>query len=136
MTTVTATSAGAPYQVSFVDDDGHRWLADEPVAAGGGDTGPSPFQLLLSSLGACTAITLRMYAARKGWPLQAVTVELALNPDGKPDTGTDIRRTIEATGDLDDAQRARLLEIANACPVHRLLTGEIRIATAIVASPG
>lgn len=112
---VTAASTATDYIVDFTDPAGHRWQADEPVALGGGDT----------------AITLKMYAARKQWPLQDVTVELVLNPDGRPEAGNDIRRVVKVTGDLDAAQRERLLQIANACPVHKLLAGEIRIDSSL-----
>src|SRR5208283_422209 len=96
---VTAVSVGAPYAVTLEDHAGHDWLADEPLEAGGGAQGPSPHQMLLSSLGACTAITLRMYAARKGWSLSGVEVELAFNPDGAPTDGSsEIRRRIMLRG--------------------------------------
>src|SRR5690606_17457296 len=129
---VTAASTAIDYIVEFTDPAGHRWQADEPEALGGGDTAPDPMQLVLSGLGACTAITLKMYAARKQWPLRDVRVELELNPGGKPEAGNDIRRVVQLEGDLDDAQRERLLQIANACPVHKLLAGEIRIDTALL----
>ena len=128
---VWASSGGAPYEVVLTDDLGHRWLADEPLDDGGANVGPTPHRLLLSALGACTAITVRMYAARKGWALERIDVELRFNPDGKPATGSDISRRIELHGTLDDAQRERLLQIANACPIHKVLTGEIRVATTL-----
>jgi len=129
---VTAFLGETPYVVTLSDGT-HEWLADEPVEAGGGSRGPSPHQLVLSGLGACTAITLRMYATRKGWPLARVTVELQLNPDGAPPTGgSEIRRRITLQGDLTAEQRERLLQVANACPVAKTLGGEIHTTTSLV----
>ena len=116
----------------------HVLAADEPVAKGGNDTGPDPYAYLLAGLGACTAMTLRMYARQKKWPLEKVRVQLRHDKihaadcescetkDGKVDR---IQRTIELEGPLDDAQRKRLMEIADRCPVHRTLTSEILIQT-------
>lgn len=127
--TVRASAGTAPYTVTLADAAGHSWLADEPVEAGGTGSGPTPEHLLLSALGACTSITVQMYAARKQWPLEAVKVELQFNPDGKPSLGTDLTRGITLQGPLSAEQRERLLQIANACPIHKVLSGEIRIAT-------
>ncbi|HUO19058.1 MAG TPA: OsmC family protein [Steroidobacteraceae bacterium] len=130
---VTAVSAAVPYTVTLEDHAGHQWLADEPPAAGGADQGPGPHALLLSSLGACTAITLRMYAERKGWPLTGVKVDLTFNSEGAPATGrSDIHRRIALQGALSAEQREKLLEIATRCPIHRVLTGEVRIVSALV----
>ena len=134
ISTVHARSGAAPWSVQLDDDLGHAWQADEPADKGGADTAPDPTRLLLSSLGACTVITLQMYAARKQWPLQGVQVELQYNPLGKPKSGTDITRRIVLQGALDEEQRARLLQVANACPIHKVLTGEVRIATALAAT--
>lgn len=131
ISTVHARNGATPWSVQLDDDLGHAWAADEPTDKGGADSAPDPTRLLLSSLGACTVITVQMYAARKQWPLQGVQVELQYNPDGKPKHGTDIRRRIVLEGALDETQRARLLQVANACPIHDVLVGEIRIATAL-----
>ena len=130
---VHASTTSTPYTVALGDDLGHNWLADEPVEGGGANAGPSPHRLLLSALGACTAITLEMYAARKQWPLTGVSVELRFNPEGTPVAGNDITRAITLQGPLSEEQRSRLVQIANACPIHKVLTGEVRIATRLEA---
>lgn len=127
--TVKATLEETPYIVSFTDDLGHAWTADEPAEIGGSNSAPTPDRLILAGLGACTAITVKMVAARRQLPLTGVTVELQLNPNGKPESGNDIVRQIHLQGNLDEAQRAQLLKAANACPMHKLLTGEVRIDT-------
>lgn len=126
-----AQSSNIPYRITLTDGRGHTWYADEPVADGGADTAPNPMQLILSALGACTAITLQMYAGRKQWPLTQIDVNLQLNPEGKPADGNQITRNITLHGELDDEQRQRLLQIANVCPVHKLLEGNISIPTAL-----
>ena len=129
---VTVSSNDVPYVVILEDQSGHRWLADEPQESGGRNAGPAPHQLLLSALGACTAITLRLYAARKGWPLTGIEVALEFNPSGTPPQGgSDIRRRITLRGELTGEQRERLLEIANRCPIHKVLTGEVRIESSL-----
>jgi len=130
---VRASSTATPYAVEFTDDQGNTWRADEPVEDGGGNTGPAPHRLLLSALGACTAITVQMYAARKQWPLERVDVELQFNPAGTPASGNDISRMIRLEGPLDDEQRERLLQIANKCPIHKVLTGDVRVESMLTA---
>ena len=105
----------------------HTLVADEPRHAGGADAGPAPYDLLLSSLGACTAITLRMYAEKKGWTLGRLTVTLQLlkNKEGE----TRIERQLAADGTLDETQWTRLLEIAEKTPVTLTLKSGATIAT-------
>jgi putative redox protein len=124
---VTARSAGVPY-VTELSDGVHAWRSDTTPANGGADAAEDPESLVLGALGACTAITVRMYAARKQWPLDAVDVRLHYTR--RDATGTTIAREVVLTGALDEAQRARLLEIADKCPIHRLLTGEVLIEPA------
>lgn len=107
----------------------HELVADEPTGMGGEDAGPAPFGLVLAGLAACTAITLRMYAERKDWPLGDVRVELALT--GEPGEGQEIARTLHLAGDLDDEQRARLLDIAGKTPVTRSLQAGMAIPTTL-----
>ena len=111
---------------------GNIVIADETLESGGKDLGFSPTELLASGLAACTSATLRMYADRKGWDLQEVKLEIDLEWDGKSNKST-INRRIWLFGELDEEQRERLLSVANACPVHKMLTNEIVIHTEIGA---
>ena len=140
---VVAEEPGAPYGQQIVTRE-HRWRADEPESVGGADTGPDPYALLLSSLGACTAITLRMYAERKQLPLARVSVRLRhqkvhardcaecdQSRSGRVDR---IERQVILEGELDASARERLLEIADRCPVHRTLEAGAVVVT--TAGPG
>ncbi|MFY9237440.1 MAG: bifunctional alpha/beta hydrolase/OsmC family protein [Roseovarius sp.] len=114
----------------------HHALADEPLAYGGTDKGMSPYGFLAAGLGACTSMTIRMYARRKDWPLTHIRVEVshdkvhAQDADcGRPGKADTFIRTVFLDGDLDEAQRARLLQIADKCPVHRTLEASAHIVT-------
>lgn len=102
----------------------HALIADEPAATGGQDLGPTALEMVAGALGACTSVTLRMYAQRKGWDLQAVDVNVAI--DFK---AMSIKREVKLTGNLEAEQRARLLQIADACPVHKLLANPVPATT-------
>lgn len=112
----------------------HTLRADEPVELGGTDAGPTPHQYLLAALGACTAMTVRMYARRKGWPLDHVEVRLHHGRLAE-DKAEIITREIILTGALDEDQRRRLREVAERCPIHRTLTGDLRLVTGLVGRP-
>ena len=133
MTTITVRSRDN-FQQEIIAGD-HFVFADEPLHIGGDDTGPNPYELLLGALGACTSITLHMYAQRKGWQLESVEVELTHQKDYAKDCEAcdeqDVRLDmveikIGLKGNLDEAQRARLHEIAQRCPVNQTMTKGIR----------
>lgn len=124
---VSAKQAETRYSVN-VRAGHHDLFGDEPVSAGGGDKGPSPFALVLSGLAACTAITLRMYAERKNWPLSGLALELEYFRDGK---SFRIERALHVEGDLDGEQRARLADIAERTPVTLALKAGTTINTTL-----
>lgn len=110
----------------------HRLTADEGIAAGGQDRGPAPHELLCAALAACTAITLRMYAQRKAWPLPSLHVDVRLELQGRERS---ITRTLELGGNLDEPQRARLADIAERTPVTLTLKQGVRITTVLAPVP-
>jgi putative redox protein len=128
--TATVTSEEKPYGVR-IDAGGHELRGDEPVDHGGADSGPAPFGLLLSGLGACTAITLRMYAERQGWPLTGVDVSLTYIV--KDQNTRWIDRLITVYG-VDPDQRAELAEIAERTPVTKAVRAGTEIRTALAAA--
>lgn len=137
MSEVTVTSlTNLQNEVRYGDD--YKFITDEPVSAGGEDAGPDPYTLLLSALGSCISMTTMLYARRKGWPLEKVTVRLRQERIHARDcaecTRTEeghvlrIERTVSFSGPLTEEQKTRLQEIAHKCPVHKTLTSEIVIA--------
>ena len=139
---VSLESGSARY-LQNISIGSHRILADEPSDSGGADLGPNPYELLMAALGACTSITVRMYAERKKWPLEGVRIGLSCakvhaqdsaESDARPVLIDRIELEIALVGDLTEDQRTRLLEIANHCPVHRTLTSQVQVVTRSVPS--
>src|SRR5580704_5083465 len=135
MVTVQGRAAGYAQEIAV---GRHRLMGDEPLSAGGTDTGPNPYDFLLAALGSCTSMTVALFARRKGWPLEAVTVRLRHSTvhavdcqecETKEGLIDEIHLDVELAGALSDEQRARLLDIADRCPVHRTLTSELHIRT-------
>ena len=125
--TVTVTEENKYKQT--ISNGVHAWVADEPVDQGGNDLGPNPFDHLFAALGACTSMTLRMYADRKKWPLEGVSV--SLNGRRDPDAFV-ITREITVKGPLSDEQKQMLLVIADKCPVHKVLVGSIKTESKVL----
>lgn len=131
MAKITSSIKNENYKVKITSPSGNIVIADEPADKGGNDLGFSPMELLASSLAACTSATVKMYANRKEWDLQEVKLEVELTRDDDANKTT-INRTIVLLGNLDEKQRARLLLVANACPVHKILSNTIEIDTVLV----
>jgi putative redox protein len=125
MPKVTVRSGAPPYRQEIMAD-AHEWAADEPTSAGGQDSGPNPFQLLLAAVGSCVSITAQMYARRKQWPLEAVEVSV----EGRSQEGAyEMSISLRFEGPLTAEQRERLAEIAGRCPVKRTLSQPIVFKT-------
>jgi putative redox protein len=107
----------------------HETWADEPEADGGTDTAPTPYELLIQSLAACTVITLKMYCKHKGYALSRLNVEVRMAPPDRSATEVRIERILDIEGDFDPVVKERLLKVAESCPVHRLLSKQIHITT-------
>ena len=138
MTRAVLVDGGQVNYLQSISVGQHSFQADEPVDSGGLDAGPDPYELLLASLGTCISITLRMYAERKQWPLESVHVRLTYARvhaedcaacDGETRLTDAIEAEVLVVGDLSEAQRTRLMEIAGRCPVHRTLESSIKIRT-------
>jgi len=131
MSNVTVTTGKVHYRTN-IKIRNHELIADEPEDVGGKNEGPTATELLLSSLGTCSAVTLRMYADRKQWPLESV--DITLDIDKNTEAGeliSTITKKITLSGDLDNDQRERLLLIADKCPVHKVLMGNIEINSSL-----
>ncbi len=128
MTNVNAVLNKLDFVTTITNDKGHTWLVDEPELQGGKNAGPNPHDLLAAALASCTAITLKMYANRKEWKLETVNVNVTILQNDK----TTFNRTIELVGSFTIEQKQRLLHIANACPIHKLLINQSEIKTEIV----
>ena len=140
MSTVIVTGSASGFAQDVVVGH-HRLVSDEPTSSGGTDTGPDPYALLLAALGSCTSMTVAMYARRKQWPLESVTVTLQHSKIYAADCEScatkeawldRIDRGLHFVGALSDEQRERLLEIANRCPVHRTLTSRVDVRTRLL----
>ena len=138
-TSVVIRGTGSGFAQEIVAGQ-HRLKADEPLSAGGTETGPTPYELLLAALGACTAMTVTMYARRKNWPLEAIVVRLShlkvhaedcFTCDTEAGMLDRIDCELELQGSLTPEQRLRLFDIAEKCPVHRTLTSEIEIRSSV-----
>lgn len=132
-TSCTTVEIGKEKYKTEVRASGHTVIADEPIAVGGQDKGMNPNEFLLASLGTCTAMTLRMYADRKGWAVDGITVDLTMDTvKGNEQQTTFLKRHIKIDGDLNEEQRQRMLEIADSCPLHRTLTNPIVISSNLI----
>ena len=138
-----SVSSGPVNYAQSISVGPHKLQSDEPAAAGGKDAGPNAQELLMASLGACATITVQMYAKRHQWPLTGVRANLshrrvlAENPGGSGAAigmVDQLEMEISFTGDLSDEQRKRLFEIANRCPIHRMLTSEVKIQSLLFSA--
>jgi len=138
--TVTVTETGTGTYTQQITAGRHQLVADEPLPVGD-DEGPNPYDLLMAALGACTSMTVRMYANRKGWRLDRIQVTLrhkrihaqdCADCETKVGWVSHIDRDIEITGEIDDSQRQQLMHIAERCPVHQTLTSEVDVVTSLV----
>lgn len=129
MTIITSSTGTARYKTQ-IKTANHTFTVDEPLAVGGMDLGPKPGELLAASLASCTGITLRMYADRKGWDLQETMIEVALENNAS-ENNSKFTMNIRLFGNLDAEQRGKLLEIANKCPIHKILENPILIQTVL-----
>lgn len=145
MTRTVLVNSGSSAYVQNISIGPHHLLADEPTEAGGTDAGPNPYELVMAALGACTSMTVRMYAERRQWPLEKIQVHLKFSrihavdcDDCNHEKGmvNRIEKEITFVGDLSEIQRQRLMHVANNCPVHRVLAPTIEISSTLQTRNG
>jgi len=127
MNNIQSKTKAANFEIEITSDSGHTITSDEPEKVGGKNKGMSPDELIISALASCTSATLKMYAQHKEWNLEGVNTSIEMIPGENKGELPHIQRTIELLGDLDEEQRGRMLVIANKCPVHKMLSGELKI---------
>lgn len=131
MSNKTKATIGVEKYRTKIETDDHHFIADEPIDLGGGDLGPNPGEFLSAALAACTTITMKMYAERKGWDLQEAIVNVDYERNAKENT-TKFVKSVELIGKLDEDQRKRLFEIAARCPIHKTLENPIEIESELI----
>ena len=129
MTNVTANNGKENFLIEIQSPTGNKVVADEPLEKGGQDKGFSPKELLASALAACTSATVRMYCNRKGWELKNIHIQIELVEEEEKTT---FKRILQFEGSFTEEQRTRLLAVANACPVHKILTHSISVDTSLI----
>jgi len=131
MSTQAKATIGRERYRTIIETDDHNFVTDEPISVGGKDLGPNPGELLSAALAACAVATMKMYAQRKGWDLQEAVVEVDFEWNMK-ESLTNFIKITELKGNLDDEQRRRLLEIADRCPVHKVLSNPVVINSSLI----
>src|SRR5690554_3695287 len=132
MSSIQSKTLDENYAIKIKSHSGHSFISDEPKELGGGNTGMSSDELIMAALAACTSATLKMYSQRKEWDLKGVKTNIKFIKGDKPGDLPTIHREIELEGDLDREQKERLMTIANKCPIHKLLAGEVEINSAML----
>jgi putative redox protein len=132
MSSIKTKTQNENYEIEIKSASGHTITADEPKELGGQNKGMSPNELIMAALAACTSATLKMYAQRKEWDLKEVHTDIKFISGDKPGSLPTIHRDIKLEGDLDREQKERLMTIANKCPIHKLLAGEVEINSSLM----
>ena len=129
MTSIQSKTKSENYETEITSLSGHTLISDEPTEIGGKNKGMSPDELIIAALAACTSATLKMYASRKEWDLKEIRTNIQFIKADKPGELPTIHREIELDGNLDQEQRERLFQIANRCPIHKLITNAIEVSS-------